>query len=245
MLTHRKNNRRDARIIQARQKGFIQDIKDLLAGREYVVEDSVVQEMRIRLFWLNCPEIHGSKVVYKDEASTEVKSSFELKVFGTGMGANHSVKIKYASQFEAAAGASKSIFVHYPLLISLVKIYKKGSLVGQGLRSEVPEDRQREFKLGIASETKSDSEIARSKAYLKEEITPLVDDTADSVQTFSRTEESLSGMETTTGLEAFNMEFKNQVEFKRSNKVTLTFKLPAGKNYLLRRDEYGRGIWWA
>jgi hypothetical protein len=240
-----ESNSRDALIIKARQDGFIQKIRDLVAGREYVVEDSVVRELKVKLFWLNCPDVDKSKVVYKDEVGTEVKGSFEIKVLGTGMGTNLSVKISYASEFEAADGACKSIFVHYPLLISLVKVYENGDLVGQGLRSEVSESGQREFKLGIGSETKEDSESARARAYIKEEIIPLADDTTDSAQTYSRTEESLSGMEITTGLEAFNMELKNQVEFKRSNKVTLTFKLPAGRNYLLRRDQYGRGIWWA
>lgn len=240
-----EQNRIDRIKIKARHDGFIRRIRDWLAGRDYRIEDSIVRQMKIRLFWLNCPDAAGSKVLYKDEVSSEVKGSFEVKVFGTGMGANHSVKISYASEFEAANGACKAIFVHYPLLISLVKVYKNGRLVGKGLRSEVPESGQREFKLGIGSETKEDSELARAKADIKEENIPLADDRTDSVQTYSRTEEFLSGMETTTGLKAFNIEMTNEVEFKRSNKVTLTFKLPARRNYLLRRDQYGRGIWWA
>jgi hypothetical protein len=215
-----------------------------LAKREYRVEESAIREATVRMFWLTAPDIRRSAAVYKDEVTAGIDSGVHMKVFGTGMGAIQSVDISYSSEFEASDGACKSIFVHFPLEISLIAVYENGFLVGKGLRSEVPVNGQHDFKLGIASETKEDSDLACSAADIKEEAILLAEDMTDSIQTFTRTEEARSKLELRSGLKVFNVDLTSKVEIERKNKISLTFKLPAGRNYSLKRDRKGAGIWW-
>lgn len=237
--------RRDQRLISNRKRGFISDIKDLIARREYQVEDSIVRDVKTRLFWLTCPNVKRSKVHYKEEITDVLASGVTMTVFGTGMGSNQTVSISYASEFEATNGAYKTIFVHFPLQISLVKVYEKGRLVGKGLRSEVPGERQTEFKLGIESETTEDGDIACRSADIFEEPFPLAGDTTESVHAYSRVEEARTEITVKSGIKAFDIEMTSKIKVSRKNKIILSFNLPAGHDYLLKRDRNGGGIWWA
>ncbi len=61
------------------------DIRDLIARREYQVEDSMVRDVKTRLFWLTCPNVKRNKVHYKEEIADVLASGATMTVFGTGM----------------------------------------------------------------------------------------------------------------------------------------------------------------
>lgn len=117
--------------------------------------------------------------------------------------------------------------------------------MGKGLRSEVPGERQTEFKLGIASETTEDGDIACRSADIFEEPFPLAGDTTESVHAYSRVEEARTEITVKSGIKAFDIEMTSKIKVSRKNKIILSFKLPAGHDYLLKRDRNGGGIWWA
>jgi hypothetical protein len=239
-----EDNRKDAQIIGERKRSFLQSIRDLIARREYRVENSTIWNQRVPLFWLTCPNAKRSKVHYKEEVTEGLEAVVDMTVFGTGMGADQNVSIAYSSEFEANDGECKTIFVRFPLRISLVSVYEKEALVGKGLRSEVPDEQQNDFKLGIESESKEDSEIAYRASSMAEEWFELSGDTSRAIHAFSCVQEKGTRVDIKSGLKAFDLEFSSKIKIQRKNKIKLTFKLPAGLDYHLKRALEGSGIWW-
>lgn len=224
--------------------GFTQAVKDIIARREYLIEDSELRELKVPVFWLTCPSAKHSKVQYKEELTEEVSATLTITVFGTGMGANQTIKMSYLSEFEATSGEYKTIFVSYPLRVYLIGVYERGSLVSKGLRSEVPIERQNDVRLGVESETAAASDIAYRSADVVEKVFELSGDTTKAVHTFSRAEEQKGEVHLKSGLKAFDLDLSSSSKIYRGTKIKLTFKLPAGFDYRLMLDRNGTGIWW-
>jgi hypothetical protein len=134
--------------------------------------------------------------------------------------------------------------VGFLLRIYLVSTYERGSLVGKGLRSEVPEEHQGDFRLGIASETSVDSEGACRRVQTLQESFQLSGDKSDAVHTFSRTDENSGDFEFNAGIKVFDLDLSSKTKVSRTNKLKLTFQLSAGRDYILKRAKDGSGIWW-
>lgn len=231
-------------IRKRRWDSFSQTISDLIARREYLIEDSEIHTITLPLFWLTCPTPSRSKVQYNEEVTEGGKGSWKMTVLGTGMGSTQSVSVTCTSEFEATEGECKSIFVAFPLRVYLIGIYEKGVLIGRGLRSEVPEDQRSSFTLGIKSATDTESDTASRKADLSEEVFQLSGDSSKAVHTFSRMAEGKEQFELKSGLRVFELDLSSKTEVSRTSKIKLTFKLPAGFDYRLKYDRDGSGIWW-
>ncbi|WP_433970180.1 hypothetical protein [Tunturiibacter gelidiferens] len=153
-------------VSDSRFEYFIRRIKDLVASREFIIESSEMREVKLPLFWLSCPIAERSEVHYKEEIIAGTLAGLQVEVFGTGMGANQTALMTCASEFQVAAGEYKLVFITFPLRVYLVSVYEKGLPVGRGLRSEVPDERKREFRLGIETETTQGSLAALKKRML-------------------------------------------------------------------------------
>jgi hypothetical protein len=227
-----------------RMSSFRDSVNKLLGRRRYVIEDSQQFDRVVPLFWLTCPTVSHSKVTYTEMVVDSTKSTWGVKVFGTGMGANHFLSITYRSQFEATGTEPKLIFVTVPMVAYLIAVHQNDVCVGRGLRIEVASERQHDISLGIRTESVDRSVVASNAASLQETTFPLAGDTTHDVHSFGTTLEETDDLCVESGVKAFDLGASSKATISRRNKLDLKFKLPAGRDYVLRRDKRGTGIWW-
>lgn len=220
-------------------------ILEILGMREYRIEKTTKQEVRIPLFWLTSPSVNGSKVSYKNKATDEHTSSWSVEVFGTGMGATQSVEVTYSSEFRCSNGDCKLIFLPVTIAVHLVGVYEDGHRISGGLRAEMaPITDDQIINSGVASLPVSDSLYVRSEAELGEQF-PLSADTSSEAHVYSRTWSSGSEFEFSAGVEVFALKASPKAKIKCRAETELAFELPAGHDYFLKRTENGSGIWWS
>jgi hypothetical protein len=183
-------------------------------------------------------------VRYKDEITNTLDTTWTVKIFGSGMGDTQMLVVKYSAELESARGDHKLIFLTVPLHVLLIFVYENGSLVGKGLRTEAATDNVQSINPGVASRPLAESLAASANATFLEERFPLSEDTSTSAASYSRTWTTQADFEYSAGIKAFDMGATAKTRIKRQNAVSLTFKLPAGRDYVLKCDKNGSGIWW-
>jgi hypothetical protein len=226
-------------------KRWMKKLKNLFSPYEMKVVSSEEREIQIPLFWLHSPKVKGSKVTYQESTETKDVGSWKIEVAGTGMGMDASLSVQYSCSFVSSNGDCKLIFAPVPIVISLVETYRKGKLIGRGLRTEVKAfENELEINHGIKSLPENECLKKASKQATGEEKFTLVNDLSRDIHTYERSWKNTDGIAMQIGFDAFQLKKKFEVKTEHQEAIALKFELPAGYNYILLKNKNFSGFGW-
>jgi hypothetical protein len=211
----------------------IQEIKWWIAGLKVEEEEESIVSREVQLFAFNCPNVKKAKTSYAETSSKGATAGWTIEVFGSGFGSDATVSVTHSSEFTASPGERKLVFA--PLRVRLVRaaLYKRGKLQERFLKSELAESETREAN-GIRSVDKSEWKSIVGEGPVEDRF-DLARDKGANVAKYSRSYELTGTIETKLGLKAFNLESSVTVKATASRKAEMTFELPPGRTYELRR----------
>jgi hypothetical protein len=216
-----------------------------LGMQEFVVENKMTKLVDIPLFSLRSPSVIGSKVTYSESLSKQCEATWGVTILGSGMGATTVFKVEHSASFESANGDNKLIFVPVRLLVSQVAVYRRGTLLGRGLRCEMQKtDRPHPFNKGIMTMPLDAVAAQRPRPNTEGQLFPLGGDRSSTSATYRQEWEESTDVETSIGIEAFNLKVKTKASIAQNQKVALSYQLPGGHNYRVKPLADVHGIWW-
>ena len=201
--------------------------------------------VKIPLFKFHSPVVKNSEVILEEIQSQGYATSWLVTVFGSGMGGAETYSVKFLDSYSSTGGDYKLIFIPVPVRIHTVKKYRNNEFVGQGIRAEVvkPEE-EKQYHKGIEQISAGDFMKDNPGVEKKEEIFPLAGDKSSVIHTHQRTWQFEKYYEPKIGLKALDTEISVAAKVIKSGSFSLTFKLPAGRDYHLRKLRNGYGFYW-
>lgn len=243
-IIDRKNWDLKTEIEAKYQKNLIDFLKEKLGVLVFEIEQETIIDSLIPIFKFNSPKIDGCEILYESSTSETLKNSFNVTIFGSGLGNTHKVKLTSTNSFRCTNGSYKLVYIPIKLKSSLICIVEKnGKLKNRFIQTELDiKQSNKYFDIGIKEIDKQEF----LKDIKTEEETKnyyLLEDKTDSVHIFQEIYNKVEDFNYKIGINAFNINAFCDMSISRENEIVLKYKLPAGRNYQVKKIMNGLGLY--
>ena len=256
--THSRVRAIDAEIVRYRQPGVYyafdpvpadlyvqrnsawQRLADWFKGREVRVLETTSTEVRVPLFVLSSADVEGCTAAFNLEEMQGRNLSWNMTIYGNGVGGAREFAVSAVAGFTAAAGQIKVVFVPVLLALQRVVVLEAGRQIGSGVQID-----------GSSVHTNSSPGLlvlppgTGPPAGLLVRRFPLAGDTTGALATYQWVYKRTSRLHTQIGLDVFGGKLSMNVGTELTTQVTLTYGLRGGYDYVLLGVAQGDGLLWA
>ena len=214
--------------------------RDFLSRRRLEVVESKMIEIQVPLFKLHSPAVHGSRVTYQESDASVTGRGWTVTILGAGTGSDRKFEVQYTATFRSENGGYELVFAPVPVRVDRVRVYERGDVCGEGIRSAVELSSKahlnKALKTLTARDLRRDSELTDPD----EERFQLGRSTSNSA-TYTWRWAELTAFRLQLGAQVFGMQAVIPADVQRAHELVLTFELPCGHDYGMRRlrDEHG------
>jgi hypothetical protein len=220
-------------------------LKAILGQREYRVIAVDRRPVQLPLFVLAAPPVSGASVTYVETVSTERSFSWSITAFGTGTGFDRTVTASAATTFAARDGDRQLIFLPAVFEIADVEVLRRGEVLGRGPRTQLVSPTAGDIVHQACRPLPADEWVGEPDPDAPRELPFELSEArpTDTPTSEERWQES-KDMSLNLGLKAFNLAANCAVKVRRVREVKLTFVLPGGTTYQVRRLRNPEGLDW-
>jgi hypothetical protein len=219
--------------------GVLSRLRDWFAGREYEVLDEESSPSELILFVLSAPAVPGCEAHFARSETVGGNLSWKVTILGTGVTGLRKLSVSVSSEFTAAAGETKAVFVPVTIRIQRVLVRQEGVTIGTGLVKEPVFAPDATPGLRIYAEGNS---LSFEEPALR--LFPLRQDVATSASKYelklTRTKEYTVEL----GFKALGMDHSISATEDLVSEAAFSCELSGGHDYLLHRFTELPGITW-
>jgi hypothetical protein len=190
------------------------------------------------LFVLASPPVRGSCLTYSESASDSSSSGWHITVFGSGTGADVTVRLTSRWKFVARDGICKRVVLPATLAVSRLGIFRDGTQVREAERTEL--DKVDESPV---VEVMKHDELPEHDPRGEVITYELAGDTSGDIATYELEHEFKEEFDVELGLDAFKIKAGIRAAVRQERTAKLTFDLPSGVDYCFHYLSRPNGVW--